>query len=395
MKSRARSAKPDREVALFDPGIGYAAGTAEHTRTSARRPQQRRRRQEELSLSHDRRLLSRIDEDGRCFCYSCDNTRAEFRLARSVAEKVDRSVWQHIPPETQVELSTNSLSEYPGVACLVALHQENSALTFCRFVNITSPEAEVKDTVAELVDDAERLESGAPLLRWSEDGLANGYNIVLRHTIPLFKVLRLLPACREHLAAAARAAKASSTGNSGLDAELNGDEVDRAEGTARRARQLQAGHSESHNCDIPMARPFVAPKLRFEGEECAIKTCQRLPVRISVATAQTMVLLLDDAVATVLTFRWKGLFATSCFYMQRICQFPSPSLEQRRLLVRFSDVRTCRDWLFAVTPQPQVRLLSRPERAAPGASHREKWAVMRKQWSLRTLGMASQNGVSS
>lgn len=29
-------------------------------------------------------------------------------------------------------------------------------------------------------------------------------------------------------------------------------------------------------------------------------------VRILVATAQTMVLLLDDAVATVLTFRWKG-----------------------------------------------------------------------------------------
>lgn len=267
----------------------------------------------ELSLSHDRRLLSRIDEDGRCFCYSCDNTRAEFRLARSVAEKVDRSVWQHIPAETQVELSTNSLSEYPGVACLVALHQENAALTFCRFVNITSPEAELKDSGAELVDDAERLESGAPLLRWSEDGLANGYNIVLRHTIPLFKVLRLLPACREHLAAAARAAQA----------ELN--EVD----------------LEGHDADW------------FEGEECAIKTCQRLPVRISVATAQTMVLLLDDAVATVLTFRWKGLFATSCFYMQRIC----PSLEQRRLLVRFSDVRTCRDWLFAVTPQPQVRLL--------------------------------------
>ena len=32
----------------------------------------------------------------------------------------------------------------------------------------------------------------------------------------------------------------------------------------------------------------------------------RSEVRISVATAETMVLVLDDAVATVLTFRWKG-----------------------------------------------------------------------------------------
>ena len=38
-------------------------------------------------------------------------------------------------------------------------------------------------------------------------------------------------------------------------------------------------------------------------------------VRILVATAQTMVLLLDDAVATVLTFRWKGA-DSSGFRMQ-------------------------------------------------------------------------------
>ena len=265
----------------------------------------------ELSLSHDRRLLSRIDEHGRCFCYSCDTTRAEFCLAKPVAEQVEQSVWQHIPPETQVELCTNSLSEYPGVACLVTLHAKNSALTFSRFVNI-SPDTEVQDSVVQLVDDVEHLESGAPLLKWSEDGLVSGYNI-WRHTIPLFQVLRLLPACREHLAAAARAALV----------EVNGD----------------AG---AHDADW------------FEGEECAIETCRSLPVRILVATAQTMVLLLDDAVATVLTFRWKGLFATSCFYMQRIC--PSLQPEQRRL-VPFSDVRSCRDWLFAVTPQPQVRLL--------------------------------------
>ena len=89
----------------------------------------------------------------------------------------------------------------------------------------------------------------------------------------------------------------------------------------------------------------------YEGEESAIETCKNLRVRISVATAETMILLLDDAVATVLTFRWKGLFATSCFYLQRICP-----LQDRRLLM-LSEVRTCREWIFAVTPQPQVRLL--------------------------------------
>ncbi|CAE7235597.1 unnamed protein product [Symbiodinium natans] len=40
--------------------------------------------------------------------------------------------------------------------------------------------------------------------------------------------------------------------------------------------------------------------------------------------------------------------------MQRLC--PPPHADQRPL-TRFSDVRTCRDWIFAVTPQPSVRLL--------------------------------------
>lgn len=50
----------------------------------------------------------------RCTCYSCDNARPEFRLAKPVAEQawrkeltgclleVQKCIWQHIPAETQV-----------------------------------------------------------------------------------------------------------------------------------------------------------------------------------------------------------------------------------------------------------------------------------------------------
>ena len=41
----------------------------------------------ELSLSHDRRLLSHVDADKSCSCYSCDTARPEFRLAKPVAEQ--------------------------------------------------------------------------------------------------------------------------------------------------------------------------------------------------------------------------------------------------------------------------------------------------------------------
>ncbi|CAJ1387957.1 unnamed protein product, partial [Effrenium voratum] len=208
----------------------------------------------ELSLSHDRRLLCRVGADGRCVCYSCDNARPELRLATLVAEQVDQCVWQQIPAETQVQLSTHSLSEYPGVACLVALHRSNAALSFCRFVGLDS---EVRDLPAQLADDAERLEHGAPLLTWSEEESASAGPV--RHTVPLVPLLRLLPACREHLAAAARAA---------------GDEEDSGEGV-----------NDARGAE-------------FEGEESALRTCQKLQVRISVASAQTLVLILDDAVAT-------------------------------------------------------------------------------------------------
>ncbi|CAE7833712.1 PH1 [Symbiodinium necroappetens] len=277
----------------------------------------------ELSLSHDRCLLSRVDGDGRCVCYSCDNTRPEFSLSKPVAEEVSTCVWQHIPAETQVDLSKNTLSEYPGVACLVALHRDNAALTCCRFVGIETADAEVNTSTVELEHDPEELERGMPLLKWSEEevfGERSSSNTVWKHSVPLFLLLRLLPACREHLAAAAAA--------------LAAEEAD----------ALDAG-----------AKGVDTAAEWYEGEESAIKTCKNLHVRISVATAQTLVLILDDAVATVLSFRWKGVFATHCFYMQRLC--PSPHTDQRRALTRFSDVRTCRDWIFAVTPQPSVRLL--------------------------------------
>ena len=103
---------------------------------------------QELSLSHDRCLLSRVDGDGRqrleghatsfvirsphdrirCVCYSCDNTRPEFSLSKPVAEeahshlrsvcthelvptwqKVSTCVWQHIPAETQAGCMPNCL----------------------------------------------------------------------------------------------------------------------------------------------------------------------------------------------------------------------------------------------------------------------------------------------
>ncbi|CAE7948377.1 PH1 [Symbiodinium sp. KB8] len=236
----------------------------------------------ELSLSHDRCLLSRVDGDGRCVCYSCDNTRPEFSLSKPVAEEVSTCVWQHIPAETQVDLSKNTLSEYPGVACLVALHRDNAALTCCRFVGIETADAEVNTSTVELEHDPEELERGMPLLK-----------LIL-------------------------GAVGGDLGSAGL-------------------------------WKVKVLREW------YEGEESAIKTCKNLHVRISVATAQTLVLILDDAVATVLSFRWKGVFATHCFYMQRLC--PSPHTDQRRALTRFSDVRTCRDWIFAVTPQPSVRLL--------------------------------------
>lgn len=84
------------------------------------------------------------------------------------------------------------------------------------------------------------------------------------------------------------------------------------------------------------------------------------------ATAESMVLVLDDAVATVLSVSWQGLFVKSCFYMQRICEglkelgkvgdVPRPRATAgteaklsenkvktagRRSIVHFSDVQTC------------------------------------------------------
>eukprot|EP00439_Symbiodinium_sp_Y106_P037798 s4218_g4.t1 len=250
----------------------------------------------ELALSHDRCLLSRVDGDGRCICYSCDNTRPEFSLSKPVAEEVSTCVWQHIPAETQVDLSKNALSEYPGVACLVALHRDNAALTCCRFVGIETADAEVNTSTVEEIF-----------------GERSSSNTVWKHSVPLFLLLRLLPACREHLAAAAAA--------------LAAEEAD-----ALDTGSVGGSLGSAGPCKAKVLRDWTLRlngiRLRpYEGEESAIKTCKSLHVRISVATAQTLVLILDDAVATVLSFRWKGVFATHCFYMQRLC--PSPLTDQR------------------------------------------------------------------
>eukprot|EP00931_Biecheleriopsis_adriatica_P046808 TRINITY_DN26928_c0_g1_i1.p1 TRINITY_DN26928_c0_g1~~TRINITY_DN26928_c0_g1_i1.p1 ORF type:complete len:3379 (-),score=748.43 TRINITY_DN26928_c0_g1_i1:238-10323(-) len=277
----------------------------------------------ELSISHDRRLLSRLGRDGRLLCHSCDSSRPEFRITRPVAEEVSHCVWQHIPAETRVDMAKSSLSEYPGVSCLVALHKENAALTFCLFMGINSADAVLKDADTKL-GTSESLEHGGPLMEWCSEELlgSESPNVIWRHTVPLVLLLRCLPACREHLAGAA-AAKAETA----------------------------AGEDEGTG---PAAPDRVQPTRDwFEGEESAIETCQNLRVRIRVAKAETLLLVLDDAVATVLSFSWRGLIATQCFFMQQL----SPQGRDPRPVVQFFDVCSCRDFIFAVTPQPQAKLL--------------------------------------
>ncbi|CAE8624816.1 unnamed protein product [Polarella glacialis] len=282
----------------------------------------------ELSVSHDRRVLSRVDSDGRCFCYSCDRSRPAFSIPQPVVDEVQQYVWQHIPAETHVRLDRDSLAEYPGVPCLVALGRENAAITFCRFLGVESPDAEVREAEAKLADDAECLERGGPLLEWCDEELSDSQcqNTIWRHRVPLASLLRRLPACREYLATVA------------------------ADGDAE-----EAGGSVSSTAPASESAPAAD---WFEGEEAAAETCRKMRVRICTASADTLVLFLNDAVAAVLRFSWRGITASHCFFLQR----PSPALSgptpgRRKSAVRFCDVAACRDYIFAVTPQPEARLL--------------------------------------
>ena len=79
-----------------------------------------------------------------------------------------------------MELSENSVSEYPGIACLVVLHRKNSALTFCR-IGRASPEMEVRDVLVELEEEVLERSNDAPLLKWG-DQLAK--HTLWRHKVP-------------------------------------------------------------------------------------------------------------------------------------------------------------------------------------------------------------------
>ena len=94
--------------------------------------------------------------------------------------------------------------------------------------------------------------------------------------------MRLLPACREHLAAAAQ------------ERGEGHDAWPRAHGLEGRLGEVRGRGERFGDLQEPPSRVLKA-RNRLGVE-----------VRISVLTAESMVLLLDDAVATVLSFSWKG-----------------------------------------------------------------------------------------
>lgn len=258
-----------------------------------------------LSLSHDRRLLSLRDRHSRCFCYSCDNTRPCFLLPRPVAQNVQFNLWLHLPAEKSVLLDRNLLSEYPGIPCLVALERENAALTFCRFFRIEGPSVNIVDLG---VQEAQSPVGGQPIIQWGAQDIAEALppNTVWRSSVSLASMIGLFPDCRYLL--------------------RFGEEDDTTE---------EAGES--------------AETVDKSGAEVS---CQHLMIRLCGAQPDSLVMFINDTVALFLSLTWQGVSVSNCFFLQPPA--PGPSYEDS---LRFCDITSCQDWVFAITPPPNVYLL--------------------------------------